>query len=293
MMCDKVTARLQSAPWPPHQQPVEFASTDEQLAEMVAVADLPSLLGHARPRLRAPAVARAMTCTSIPTKHHEPQGGWTPDQQAHARELALRTLAELRDAGWPAAPKPTAESVRPIIRWMTATETSDDYVALLLEELGRRGPTRTVVGAPRPSHPIDRFASQSSVPACRACSPRIACDKPASRSSSSRRTPMSVARGWRTHTRGAVSMSPATCSATRSPSAPDWPQHFSTQPELLDYFQRFADESGVRAVHPLLDDGRVGGVRRRCGDVARVHRRRRGGAPTPNRSTPSSMRRAS
>ena len=47
-----------------------------------------------------------------------------------------RTLIRLRDAGWPAAPKPTADAVRPIMTWMMATETSDDYVELLLEELG-------------------------------------------------------------------------------------------------------------------------------------------------------------
>ena len=53
----------------------------------------------------------------------------------------------------------------------------------------------------------------------------------------------------------------------------DWPQHFSTQPELLDYFRRFATDFGVRPLHPLLDHGRVDDVRRSFGDVEDLHHR--------------------
>ena len=55
-------------------EPAQFASTDEQLQQMVGVADLPSLLA-----------ALAHDCSNLelldaelyldPTKHHEPQGG--------------------------------------------------------------------------------------------------------------------------------------------------------------------------------------------------------------------------
>ena len=67
----------------PSIEPAQFDGTDAQLAEMVAVADLPSLLAALAHNMDSPELLAGFQLD--PTKHHEPQGGWSPDQQAHAR----------------------------------------------------------------------------------------------------------------------------------------------------------------------------------------------------------------
>src|SRR3954454_16564961 len=226
-------------------EPVEFTSTDEQLAQMVAVADLPALLATLAHDCSARELLEA-TLYLDPTKHHEPHGGWTPDQQAHARELALDALADLRDAGWPAVPKPTPESVRPIIRWMTTTETSDDYIALLLEELGGedlRAPSwdATAIAPERPFRVAVVGAGMCGLLAAyrlrQAGIEVVVFEKNSD-----------VGGKWLETTYPGCRVDVAShlfCYSFAQRS--DWPQHFSDQPELLAYFQRFADESGVRA----------------------------------------------
>ena len=110
-------------------EPPPGGSDDEQLSGMVAVADLPSLLAALAHIRQAPELPGDDLYLD-PTKHHEPQGGWSQEQQARVRALAVRTLIELRDAGWPQPPEPTADAVRPIISWMMGTATTDDYLAV-------------------------------------------------------------------------------------------------------------------------------------------------------------------
>jgi len=226
-------------------EPVQFTSTDEQLAEMVAVADLPSLLATLAHDCNTPQLLEADLYLD-PTKHHEPQGGWTPAQQAHARELALDALVGLRDAGWPVAPKPTADSVRPIIRWMTATETSDDYVALLLEELGGedlRAPSWKAeeIAPDRPFRVAVVGAGMSGLLAAhrlrQAGIEVVVFEKNSD-----------VGGTWLENTYPGCRVDVASHLFCYSfAQRGDWPQHFSDQPELLSYFQRFADDSGVRS----------------------------------------------
>ena len=228
-------------------EPARFASTDEQLAQMVAVADLPSLLA-----------ALAHDCGSSdlfgddlfldPTKHHEPQGGWTPEQQAHARSIALYTLTELRDAGWPAAPEPTADSVRPIMWWMTAAETGDDYLTLLLEELGgttqdRRAPSWNlatvapgrafrvaVIGAGMSGLLATHRLRQAGIDV-------VVYEKNPE-----------VGGTWLQNTYPGCRVDVASHLFCYSfAQRDDWPQHFSTQPELLGYFKKFVDDYELRS----------------------------------------------
>ncbi len=213
---------------------------------MVAVADLPSLLA---------ALAHISTSPDLPgdglfldpSKHHEPQGGWTPEQQAHARDLAVRTLIELRDSDWPAAPRPTAESVRPIISWMMATEASEDYLTLLLEELGDssqdlRAPAWTVadVAPDRRLRVAVIGAGMSGLLAAhrlhQAGIEVVVYEKNSD-----------VGGTWLENTYPGCRVDVSSHLFCYSfAQRDDWPQHFSTQPELLDYFRGFADEFDVR-----------------------------------------------
>lgn len=74
---------------------------DAFLAELVARADLPTLLVALAAVTRDPALldpALAPPLTPVDTAGH-PHGGMTPDQQAAARELALAGLRRMRDEG--------------------------------------------------------------------------------------------------------------------------------------------------------------------------------------------------
>ncbi|MDP9464620.1 MAG: NAD(P)/FAD-dependent oxidoreductase, partial [Actinomycetota bacterium] len=72
----------------PQIEPAQSSTTDQRLAEMVAVADLPSLLAALAHITASPDLPGAGLLVD-PAKHHEPQAGWTPDQQSRARSIAL------------------------------------------------------------------------------------------------------------------------------------------------------------------------------------------------------------
>jgi len=65
----------------------------------------------------------------------DPQGGLSAEAQAEARELALRTLTEWRDAGSVVAPPPSLKDVRRMMDFLIGEHVSDEYLPLLLEEL--------------------------------------------------------------------------------------------------------------------------------------------------------------
>jgi 4-hydroxyacetophenone monooxygenase len=221
-------------------------TSDEQLAAMVSVADLPSLLAalaHISSTPELPSDGLFLD----PTKHHEPQGGWTQDQQAHARAIAQRALIEQRDAGWPDAPTPTADALRPVISWMMGADASDDYVALLLEELGGsaedlRAPgwTSDEISPGRPFRVAVIGAGMSGLLAAhrlrQAGLDVVMFEKNAE-----------VGGTWLQNTYPGCRVDVAShlfCYSFAQRN--DWPQHFSTQPELLEYFKRCAVDFDVR-----------------------------------------------
>ena len=65
----------------------------------------------------------------------DPQGGLSPEKLAEARELALRTLADWRDAGSVVAEPPSLRDVRRMMDYLIGEHVSDEYLPLLLEEL--------------------------------------------------------------------------------------------------------------------------------------------------------------
>ena len=227
-------------------EPPPGGSDDEQLASMVAVADLPSLLATLAYIRQTPGLPGDDLYLD-PTKHHEPQGGWTPEQQTRVRALALRNLIELRDASWPHPPEPTADAVRPIISWMMGTAATDDYLALLLEELGGsaadlRAPTWTAaeIAPDRPFRVAVIGAGMSGLLAAhrlhQAGLDVVVYEKNAE-----------VGGTWLQNTYPGCRVDVASHLFCYSfAQRDDWPQHFSTQPELLEYFKRCAADFDVR-----------------------------------------------
>jgi 4-hydroxyacetophenone monooxygenase len=238
----------------PSIEPMHGDSSDEQLAEMVADADLPSLLAALAHHLASPDLLGSGLFLD-PTKHHEPQGGWTPAQQASARDVALRALIEMRDAGWPPGPKPTADSVRPVMTWMMATEASGDYIALLLEELGDSATDSIVDSAADLRAPTWRAADIASERTFRVAvigagmSGLLAAHRlqQAGIDVVVFEKNDDVGGTWLQNTYPGCRVDVASHLFCYSfAQRDDWPQHFSTQPELLDYFRRFATDFGVR-----------------------------------------------
>jgi len=223
-----------------------YTISDQALSDMVAVADLPSLLAAVAHVCAAPQVIGAHLRLDA-TKHHEPQGGWTPAQQSEARDAALQALIGWRDAGCPAASKPTAEAVRPIMTWMMDADASDDYIALLLEELGdpavdlRAPQWRADDLAPGRSLRVAVIGAGMSGLLAAYRLRQAGIDVEVFEKNAD------VGGTWLENTYPGCRVDVASHLYCYSfAQRDDWPQHFSTQPELLEYFRKFA------ADHDLL-----------------------------------------
>jgi 4-hydroxyacetophenone monooxygenase len=113
-------------------QPID--ANDERLRRALDVADLPALL---------PALAMATGDLSLlrpelridPLLMTQEQGGLTPEQQEQVRDVALRTLIALRDAGSVAAPPPSGEDFHTIVEFLAGGLPSEEYVPMMQEEM--------------------------------------------------------------------------------------------------------------------------------------------------------------
>jgi len=110
---------------------------DEALRQIVRRAYLPPLLA---------ALAQATGDLSLlrddlrpdPKRTREPQGGMTTEQREAARDLAACTLRRIID-GAEMAPVADTDALRAMMGFAIGEDVSDDYLALLLEELALSG----------------------------------------------------------------------------------------------------------------------------------------------------------
>jgi 4-hydroxyacetophenone monooxygenase len=213
---------------------------DDALTGMIAQADLPSLLATLAHIGREPSLLEPALRLEH-AKQHEPQGGWNEEQQQRARDLALPRLKALRDAGWPQPPRPDAVSVAPIMRWMTDEEASDEYLPLLLAELGDprhdlRAPhwTITDVAPGRTMRVAVVGAGMSGLLAAHRLH-QIGADVTVFDKNAD------VGGTWLENTYPGCRVDVTSHLFCYSfAQRDDWPQHYSTQPELLEYFRQFA-----------------------------------------------------
>jgi 4-hydroxyacetophenone monooxygenase len=75
------------------------------------------------------------------TRKLEPDAGLTPEQLAHGRDLVAGALARHRDAGSVPAPVPTGDDLRALIHFLVGDDT-DEYLTMLTEELALDGDLR-------------------------------------------------------------------------------------------------------------------------------------------------------
>ena len=212
---------------------------------MVAEADLPPLLAALAQVGEAPDLLTRGLCLDG-ARQHEPQGGWTLDEQSLARSIALQALIRLRDNGWLAGPRPTAGAVRPIITWITGTQVSHDYVELLLEELGDpptdlRAPTWSAAGvAPDRALRVAVIGAGMSGLLAAHRLRQVGIDTVVFEKNAE------VGGTWLENTYPGCRVDVASHLYCYSfAERDDWPQYFSTQPDLLDYFRTFATDRGL------------------------------------------------
>lgn len=173
-----------------------------------------------------------------------PQGGMSPQQQEAAREIAFEALKQLRIEGETRTPAPLEDAIKRITAWMTGSQASDDYLPLLLEELGPEGEdprapqwrkdpnvpfTVAIIGAGMSGILAGIRLKQAGVPF-------VILEKN-----------HDVGGTWleNTYPGARVDVSNAFYSYSFAQKT-DWPKHYSTQDVLLDYFRDVAGEYGIR-----------------------------------------------
>lgn len=172
-----------------------------------------------------------------------PQGGMSPQQQEAAREIAFEALKQLRIEGETRTPAPLEDAIKRITAWMTGSQASDDYLPLLLEELGPEGEdprapqwrkdpnvpfTVAIIGAGMSGILAGIRLKQAGVPF-------VILEKN-----------HDVGGTWleNTYPGARVDVSNAFYSYSFAQKT-DWPKHYSTQDVLLDYFRDVAGEYGI------------------------------------------------
>lgn len=220
-----------------------ITASDDEIRTALNDAFLPALL---------PALAQATGDLSLLRDDLRPspqialgveQGGMSPEQQQGARDLAFEIITAIRDGRAPARSISIDEVLLRATEWMTGTPAADDYLPLLLEELApngadprapdwRKDPATpffvAVIGAGMSGILAGIRLKQAGIP-------YVIIEKNED-----------VGGTWfeNTYPGARVDVSNAFYSYSFAQRV-DWPNHYSTQQVLLDYFRSCANEYGV------------------------------------------------
>jgi 4-hydroxyacetophenone monooxygenase len=181
-----------------------------------------------------------------PASIAEPQGGFTEEQQATARQMAFDVLRRYRDAGSPPPAAVSEHDLVAMMRFATGTEVMREYVALLEEELAVGGEDRRAPGwvkrdvSPDVAYRVAIIGAGMSglVAAYRlqqAGVPFIVVEKDTD-----------VGGTWWENTYPGCRVDNPNHNYSYSfAQRHDWPMHYSTQDVLARYFRNFADQHGL------------------------------------------------
>jgi 4-hydroxyacetophenone monooxygenase len=176
-----------------------------------------------------------------------PDGGMTPEQKAEARALAFEVLTGLRDGRRQIADSPTAAALQSMLEFAVGNDDLDEYIPLFREELGVDGddlrapswrlddldPDRSfevvIVGAGMSGLLAAYRLRQAGIPF-------VILEKN-----------LDVGGTWLENSYPGCRVDvPNHFYSYSFAQRNDWPQHFSTQDVLLDYFRTCADELELR-----------------------------------------------
>jgi 4-hydroxyacetophenone monooxygenase len=220
---------------------------DETIAAAVEAAELPALL---------PALAALLDDDALVPGHlrptaaglMDPTGGLGPEQQAEARALAVEALTRIRDSGTVPTPDVDVDTLRRLLQFAAGGADIDEYLELLREELNLgedlRSPdwTKGEVAPDRPFRVAVIGAGMSGLVAAfrlrQAGIDVVVLEKNDD-----------VGGTWYENRYPGCRVDVSNLFYSYSfAQRDDWPEHYSSQPVLLDYFRHVADSTGVREV---------------------------------------------
>ena len=225
-----------------------LTADDATLARVVADAAVPAIL---------PALTYLTGDTDLlrddlrpdPLRMLEPDAGYDAEQLAEARALALEALRRYRDEGGVPGPPPGPEGLARLMTWLAGTDDVDDHLRLFEEELGLTGDLRA------PDWTADEVAPDTDL--------RVAIiGAGMSGLAAAHRLRQAgvdvvvlekndeVGGTWFDNTYPGCRVDvPNHLYSYSFAQRLDWPEHFSTQAVLLDYFRQCADDLELR---PLI-----------------------------------------
>jgi 4-hydroxyacetophenone monooxygenase len=227
------------------------SSDDETIRAALAVAEVPPLL---------PALASALDDPSlVPDRLRpdlsvlmDPTAGLSFEQLAEARRLAFDALVRLRAQPDRPPVHPDTEELRHLMEFISGGVEVDDYLELLREELALGEDLRTPswskseVAPDRPFRVAVIGAGMSGLVAAHRLR-QAGVDVVVLEKNSD------VGGTWLENSYPGCRVDVSNHFYSYSfAQRPDWPEHFSSQPVLLDYFRRVADDLGLR---PLIRFG--------------------------------------
>ena len=177
----------------------------------------------------------------------DPQGGISEEDQDRIRAMALDVLRTYRDGGCPRPPTPGDHTVQEMVDFITGETLSADYVGFLTSELSLRGEdpygqpglTELPAAARAAFKVIIIGAGMSGILAAirlqEAGIPWQIVEKNSD-----------VGGTWLENTYPGCRVDSPNHTYSYSFEPNDWPQHFSDQQTLLNYFRRVADTYGIR-----------------------------------------------
>ncbi|MGH9057241.1 MAG: flavin-containing monooxygenase [Acidimicrobiales bacterium] len=177
----------------------------------------------------------------------DPEGGWTPDQRDLAADVAFEALARLRGSDPADRPAPDAERIRPIVEFLIGRGVDDTYLEFLREELEVEGTDLRAPGWHKASVAPERDfrvgvigAGMSGLLAAyrmqEAGVDYVVIEKNDD-----------VGGTWLENRYPGCRVDvPNHFFSYSCAQKHDWPELFSSQEVLLDYFRGFADRNGLR-----------------------------------------------
>jgi 4-hydroxyacetophenone monooxygenase len=225
----------------------DITADDAEIAAALASATVGALL---------PAVAQLTGDLSVlrpdlqpdPDNIMDPQAGLSAAQVAEARQLALDTLIAHREAGNPAAPPPDEQALRTIMAFVVGERNVDEYFGLLVEELAPGGADLRA-----PAWTLDEVAPDRSMRVAvigAGMSGLLAAHRLRQAGVEAvvlEKNP-DVGGTWFDNTYPGCRVDVPNHLYSYSFDPALWPQHYSSQEVLREYFSDFADRNELRDV---------------------------------------------
>lgn len=176
-----------------------------------------------------------------------PQGGIPEDVQARIRQEAFEALKAYRDNGGKLPPVPDESTIRNMMNFIIGEDLPDEYIEFLESELSLKG--EDPYGQPALDEvPADARANFNVIVIGSGMSGILAAIrlKDAGIPFTVIEKNSNVGGTWFENTYPGCRVDSANHMYSYSFAPNDWPQHFSRQQVLLEYFDRMASEYGIR-----------------------------------------------